>query len=398
MFVLQTSATSYAGFLSIGQSVHSFALALNGNGHCSLFLDKTLASSPLLFTDASDRAQFVAHAESRMKHATSAVDFMEEVEDLLQRQQARHLQQPPHPQQQPSGIVANVDVMSALLASLEHDIGFENIEKIDDRLGHLHLVVTDAKKRRHLLEIAFVYHDSQSSATTTTTTTTTTTNIGGLSVTCSSVLPVQFKPLPKSSLAAIRTQFAAAVASFQRLFDVLDDIDALTWVLEPAFPTRASLMRRIYVGANVSLQVDLDPLAPWAIPQLRLSGPEKSVAPLREVLSTNLARWDELLLANGHSIRRCLVSLLQLQSFPVQQPADAASQGQAGEIDCGICYCYRLEHLPPDCLCDNCSKHFHNYCLYTYLRSTPNKTVAFNRISGSCPYCQSYVQCRVVHA
>ncbi|MGH0127532.1 UNVERIFIED_CONTAM: hypothetical protein FKN15_052743 [Acipenser sinensis] len=57
----------------------------------------------------------------------------------------------------------------------------------------------------------------------------------------------------KSSLINIHNQFLAALESLKEFWDVMDEIDKMTWVLEPEKPTRSATMRRIAIGEDRKL-------------------------------------------------------------------------------------------------------------------------------------------------
>ena len=63
-------------------------------------------------------------------------------------------------------------------------------------------------------------------------------------------LPVPFSVswTPQSSLISIYSQFLAALESLKTFWDVMDEIDEKTWVLEPEKPTRSATARRIVLG------------------------------------------------------------------------------------------------------------------------------------------------------
>lgn len=95
--------------------------------------------------------------------------------------------------------------------------------------------------------------------------------------------------------------------------------------------------------------------------------------------------------------------------------ADGKSQDTQSDIECGICYAYKIlhpkhSHQVPDAVCANyqCNRGFHPYCLYEvwitiqqklvttrthhtallqWLRSNPTTTRSFNVLFGNCPYC-----------
>lgn len=364
--------------------------------------------------------ELIAAFESRLKYATSVADFFAEIQDVLEKRISK-LSITTTTALQGGVVVAggsgqrkviDADVLASLLTRIERELGWDNIEKVDDRLGYIHISVEDAKRRRHLLEIHFIFDDSA-------TMTGSSTDISGVFVICQALLPIEFKPKPKSSLSSIRQQFIHLLHIFQPLFDIFDDLDAHTCVLEPEHPTRSSLMRRIHVCRNASLHIDFQlPTSLLLVsttasshtsqqpinflstpPNLRFIGPEKVISPFHKLLSSRLSQWDELLIQSGNNLRLCLLSLLNLPSFPTAANL-AGGNNQPGEendsFECGICFCFRFEHLPPDITCDVCHRIFHGYCLFHYLRSLAKKSIAFNRISGSCPYCQQLISCKVL--
>jgi len=64
-------------------------------------------------------------------------------------------------------------------------------------------------------------------------------------------------PFDPASLSAVKRQFAAAIAKYQDLWLVLEDLDANAWVLEPEHPTPADVARRIGIGNHCTLQLSL---------------------------------------------------------------------------------------------------------------------------------------------
>lgn len=52
----------------------------------------------------------------------------------------------------------------------------------------------------------------------------------------------------QSSIISIHSQFLAALESLKAFWDVMDEIDEKTWVLEPEKPTRSATARRIALG------------------------------------------------------------------------------------------------------------------------------------------------------
>lgn len=53
---------------------------------------------------------------------------------------------------------------------------------------------------------------------------------------------------------------------------MLDEIDSNTWVLEPEQPSRSCTSRRIALGNNASVQIDLNPVNARLLPECRFMG------------------------------------------------------------------------------------------------------------------------------
>uniref|UniRef100_A0AAA9SGP8 FA complementation group L n=1 Tax=Bos taurus TaxID=9913 RepID=A0AAA9SGP8_BOVIN len=154
-----------------------------------------------------------------------------------------------------------------------------------------------------------------------------------------------------SSLISIYTQFLAALESLKTFWDVMDEIDEKTWVLEPEKPTRSATARRIVLV----------------------------VKPLGIRLSRNIHLWDP-----ENSLLQNLKDVLEIDF-----PARAILEKSDFSMDCGICYAYQLDGAIPDQVCDNsqCGQSFHYICLYEWLRGLLTSRQSFNIIFGECPYC-----------
>ncbi|ETE72297.1 E3 ubiquitin-protein ligase FANCL, partial [Ophiophagus hannah] len=175
-------------------------------------------------------------------------------------------------------------------------------------------------------------------------------------------LPIQFSFswTPQSSLLSIHSQFLVALESLKEFWDVLDEIDEKTWVLEPEKPTRSSTRRRIAIVVN----------------------------PLKIKLNGNIHMWNP-----ENSLLKNLREILE-----VDFPSREALEKSDFSMDCGICYAYRLDGAIPDQVCDDshCGQSFHQVCLYEqitpcfilqWLRGLPSSRQSFNVIFGECPYC-----------
>lgn len=54
--------------------------------------------------------------------------------------------------------------------------------------------------------------------------------------------------VPQTSLDQLYGQFLLVLESLTRFWDILDEIDRKTWILEPEKPCRSDTMRRIAIG------------------------------------------------------------------------------------------------------------------------------------------------------
>ncbi|XP_006817054.1 E3 ubiquitin-protein ligase FANCL-like [Saccoglossus kowalevskii] len=191
-----------------------------------------------------------------------------------------------------------------------------------------------------------------------------------------------------STLQDIYHQFSQELEKYQDYFDIIDEIDGKTWVLEPENPSYASTLRRIALGSSSSLQIDIDPFHPRVLPECRFLGADHVVNPLRDKLNANLERWDPLqsALMNLHNI------------IQIEFPSPSKIQKQDFSMECGICYSYRLETTIPDKVCEDprCGQPFHQTCLYEWLRALPSSRQSFNTIFGECPYCSKPITVKMV--
>ena len=184
------------------------------------------------------------------------------------------------------------------------------------------------------------------------------------------------------SLASALAQFRAALARHQLLWDMLDDLDAHAWVLEPKNPGRECVSRRIALGDHCSLQLELHAAAPTSLPELQFYGADRVIAPLRQALNANLARWQP-----DRTVRLNLADVLQ-RELPAPPSAagagtNAAAAAEAYATECAICYSYELDGAVPESACDACSKPFHKACLGEWLRALPTTQQSFNRKPSS---------------
>ncbi|XP_029449595.1 E3 ubiquitin-protein ligase FANCL isoform X2 [Rhinatrema bivittatum] len=268
--------------------------------------------------------------KQRLQHSCDLGSFMLELKTILEAalKNKRELNAPPPPQ-----------YYSCLVKDIEN-LGWDKLVFVDTELSTIRLKVEDSAGREHLITLHLKAN---------------------------------------SSLINIRKQFLAALESMKEFWDVMDEIDEKTWVLEPEKPTRNATTRRIAVGNNVSINIDVDPRHPKMLPECYFLGAEHVVIPLRSKLNNNIHLWEP-----ESNLLQNLKNVLEIDF-----PARASTEKSDFSMDCGICYAYRLDTTVPDQVCDDprCGQPFHQVCLYEWLRGLPSSRQSFNVIFGECPYC-----------
>ncbi|CAJ0916319.1 unnamed protein product [Ranitomeya imitator] len=192
----------------------------------------------------------------------------------------------------------------------------------------------------------------------------------------------QLTKLHQSNIQDIYRQVLSTLESLKGFWDTLDEIDTKTWVLEPERPTRGATMRRIAIGNNVSITIDLNPRHPTMLPECYFLGADHVVQPLKEKLNSNVHLWDP---ENG--LLQNLKDILETDF-----PSKSEFAKSDFTMDCGICYAYRLDSAIPDQVCNDphCAQPFHQACLYEWLNGLPSSRQSFNIIYGECPYCTKH--------
>uniref|UniRef100_A0A7N6A953 RING-type domain-containing protein n=1 Tax=Anabas testudineus TaxID=64144 RepID=A0A7N6A953_ANATE len=245
---------------------------------------------------------------------------------------------------------------SQLMSEMEA-LGWDKLLFIDTEFRTLRLKVEDSSGRQHILTIKLKSkHPAEAPE-------------------CSADLPVPLALTwtPQSTLQQLHSQFVLVLESLTEFWDVLDEIDSQTWILEPEKPSRADTMRRIAIGNNMSIKVEVDPRHPKMLPECFLLGAENSGSCL----------WSAGRNPNS-SVLHNLRDVLEI-TFP----SPATHEKSDFSVDCGICYSYRLEAAIPDQVCNDprCGQPFHQACLYEWLRALPSSRQSFNIVFGECPYC-----------
>jgi len=290
-----------------------------------------------------------------------------------------------HSSTSPDGCVtlAPPEYYSRLINELE-DVGWEKLASLDDSLNCIVLNVNDPAKRSHRLQLQLPSDYPHSAPQV----------IADLP----SVLQLRWVP-GRSRLNDALTQFQETLKTLQDFWQVLDDFDEHTWVLEPEHPQRGVPFRRVALHQQASVVVTINPLRPLGLCEIRFLGSEASVAPLRTKLSKGMHSWDP------SKLPRINLEYILGAHFPSPQ----TSKKEDFKVECGICYSFHLPVqaepdvetslnrqppdpagiLTPDCICNNpkCARGYHPICLFEWLQSLPSSRVLFDTVFGQCPYC-----------
>uniref|UniRef100_A0A8C4QKQ0 FA complementation group L n=1 Tax=Eptatretus burgeri TaxID=7764 RepID=A0A8C4QKQ0_EPTBU len=228
------------------------------------------------------------------------------------------------------------------------DLGWDKISFVDEELRNINLRLHDACGREHVFAL---------------------------------------KINPQGSLESVLAQASAAMDALTAFWDEMDEIDKSTWVLEPERPTRGDTIRRLALGNNASLHMEVDPRHPRMFPECRLLGPEPVVTPLKNKLNAKMYEWEPQL-----SILQNLKSILGIEF-----PSPTSHSKSDFSLECGICYMYRLDSSLPDQVCDDprCGQPYHQACLYEWFRSLPSCHQSFNVVFGECPYCNKPISVKM---
>ncbi|CAO3570880.1 unnamed protein product [Mortierella alpina] len=328
----------------------------------------------------------------------------EELQEILAGREAQLQQKMDETMDMESFLIELVDTLEAILSAKRaasngsesvtyfsqiteqlDTLGWHRVTHMSQDLSKVQIELCDASERKHLLTVTFPpgyptvplilepldipRSDSEHGLT----------GLGYLSTTASASSKSGYR------LESVIQEAEKQLERYREFWDVMQDFDDKTWVIDPEKPTRADRMRRCALGNHCSLQIVVDPLSPRSMPETRLYGPTASIEPMRAKLHQNAVLWDR-----GKLPRENLEVLLELTNgFP--SPANVTKDEM--NIECGICYSFRYEGQVPDQLCSHvkCQQPFHRICLYEWLRSVPTTRQSFHTLFGACPYCSETI-------
>ncbi|KAI8636348.1 WD-repeat region-domain-containing protein [Parasitella parasitica] len=244
-------------------------------------------------------------------------------------------------------------------------IGFENVHAISDDMLDVTFKSVDGRDRIHLVQIHLPR------------------NYPFASPRAEWDLPIAISNY--TTLANILAQHRALVDKYQLFFDCMDDLDRHMRILEPDRPKKGDVWRRIALGHHCSIEIQINAESPLDMkPKIRLFGSADRVKDLQ-------TKWKASIWNSDLPLYQNLLYSLQLTHSSNSTKEDHLT---ASDIDCGICYSYKLNHKEtPEIICSNvsCSRGFHHQCLYEWLRGNPSTIQSFSILFGQCPYCNEKI-------
>ncbi|KAI7866543.1 WD-repeat region-domain-containing protein [Spinellus fusiger] len=199
-------------------------------------------------------------------------------------------------------------------------------------------------------------------------------------------LPQPPSALTTTSLTDHIHHIHSLIHQYQDYFNCMDEIDTYGQILDPDHPRGVDTWRRIALTHHCSVHIEIQPDTPRYLPRVRFFGAEKRTTHLWSQWQKATSSWcnEDTPWKN----LKCILSDVLIDQVQKEQ-------GQGEDVECGICYAYKLDHTvqeTPDTICVNdlCNRGFHPTCLYEWLRSNPNSTRSFNVLFGQCPYCSEF--------
>jgi E3 ubiquitin-protein ligase FANCL len=350
----------YQGFINIQGNEYIFRIELNSsNINSSLKENISIFCSPFLKELLKEQECII---QQRLHQCTNLESFLVEFKEILERVIKKKKQ---------NFILPTISYYSKLLEEI-HKIGWDKLINIDETLTKIEIKLKDNCNRNHLIQFQFPSDYPLNPPY------------------CTSDLPknIEINWYPKkSTLGDIIKQYEKAFEIYQEFWEVVEDIDTNTWILEPEHPSYSSTTRRIALGNHCSLQIHIDPNNSKNIPECYFLGSDSIISQLRDNFNKNLFFWN-----NQKTLRENLENILEIKF-----PSPKTSKKTDFNEECGICYSYRFENLIPDKVCDNnkCGKLFHKKCLFEWLRSIPSSRQSFDTIFGECPYCNNSITVKI---
>ncbi|XP_047085870.1 E3 ubiquitin-protein ligase FANCL [Lolium rigidum] len=243
------------------------------------------------------------------------------------------------------------------------------------------LIVRDEHGRQHLLEITLPMNYPA----------------------CPPSIAADVPYLPKlqwsksSRLKDVVSQFQEHLKVLQDYWSTMDDINKALCVVDPTKPAYAMSHRRIALGDDCYILLNVDAQKPSSLPECRFLGTDGKLERLIKNWRKNRNRWS--------ADKKFHENLATVLDFALPQPPSISIKDDQ-PADCGICY---ATHLPTDdelgtqsgcatdytCENSSCSRAFHSVCLRDWLRAITTTRQSFDVLFGNCPYCSEAVAVKI---
>lgn len=257
-----------------------------------------------------------------------------------------------------------------IMEEIEH-IGWNLLTDLSEDLKSLYFKIVDSSHVAHIVQIV-LSHDHPTTPPK-----------------CSLDVPIAIEILWNSNISTLKdvyNQCEGHIELFQDFWRQCDELDSKTCIIEPENPKKSETFRRIAISKFVSLHIQIDPKSPRTIPECRFLGADSAIQSIREKFNRNLHQWD---------IKKTVKENLEFM-IETELPVPALNPVEEFNIECAICYAFKLDNVIPDRICDNsnCGRAYHNACLYEWLASVRTNRQSFDTIFGECPYCQNPITCK----
>ncbi|XP_031735782.1 E3 ubiquitin-protein ligase FANCL isoform X3 [Anarrhichthys ocellatus] len=221
LFPLNKQKTLYDGFITVLERDFRLRVLLPPDGqlkgarlHCCWQLRQVLQG-------------YEHTVKQRLQQSADLVTFILELKTVLEvglksRPECRSIPPPRY--------------YSQLISEME-TLGWGRLLFIDTEFRTLRLKAEDSSGRQHVLAVKLKSrHPAEAPE-------------------CSADLPVPLDITwtPQSTLDQLHSQFLLVLESLTEFWEVLDEIDSKTWILEPEKPSRSDTMRRIAIGMKRDL-------------------------------------------------------------------------------------------------------------------------------------------------
>ncbi|CAG0913829.1 unnamed protein product [Notodromas monacha] len=255
-------------------------------------------------------------------------------------------------------------VLSSLVAADFQDI----VELADDCLGY-RFQLTDSAARKHEVGVRFPPNFPE--------------GLPKIQIECPEELELTIDMMEHFSMKNIEEAVREHLEKFVDFWNVMDDIDDKTWVLDPSKPRRSDVERVIYLGQHVSMKFSVDPRNPYEKPEIEFLGPVDLVEPLKCAVQ---ACWDE----ECEDFVSNLKALLEIDF-----PQKIGAQSEEFSLSCALCLSYELDGKIPNVIC-KCSTAYHAFCLHEWILTMENVIRTDWALLGPCSVCSEVIKCPLV--